>query len=150
MRQAPSVLQGRGGTSFLWGVWHQDEALWHGPMPYEGGDGQRLLWRRRLRSLCSALEWCSQADGLIEPGPLLQVSARGSTWRRCVPPIPECEGSHKPCPPVQKVEGGQTFVVGDQIWAEHDHCSWGGIVSSRPYGSTSALQHYGGTACRTI
>src|SRR5258708_34548379 len=77
MHQAPSVLQGRGGTSSLWGVWHQDEALWHGPMPYEGGDGQRHLWRRHLQSLCSTLEWCSWADGLIGPEPLLQVSVRG-------------------------------------------------------------------------
>src|SRR5258708_1290301 len=89
MRQALSVLWGRGGTSSLWGVWHQDEALWRGPMPYEGGDGQRLLWRRRLRSLCSTLEWRSQVDGLIGPEPLLQVSVRGLMWRRCVPPIPE-------------------------------------------------------------
>src|SRR6266436_4469744 len=97
MHQALSVLQGRGGTSSLWGVWHQDEALWRGPMPYEGGDGQRLLRRRRLRSLCSALEWRSWADGLVGPRPLLQVSARGSTWRRCVPPILEGEGSCKQC-----------------------------------------------------
>src|SRR5258708_40188611 len=100
MHQAPSVLQGRGGTSSLWGVWHQDEALWHGPMPYEGGDGQRLLWRRCLQSLCSALEWHSWADRLVGPDPLLQVSVRGSTWHRCAPPIPEGEGLHKQCPPV--------------------------------------------------
>src|SRR5260221_676182 len=100
MRQAPSVLRGRGGTSSLWGVWHQDEALWCGPMPYEGGDGQRLLRRRHLRSLCSTLEWCSWVGGLVGPEPLLQVSARGSTWCRCAPPILEGEGSHKQCPPV--------------------------------------------------
>src|SRR5258708_13358776 len=98
MCQAPSVLQGRGGTSSLWGVWHRDEALWHGPMHYKGGDGQRLLQRRHLRSLCSTLEWRSWVDGLVEPGPLLQVSARGSTWRRCVPPILESERSRKPHP----------------------------------------------------
>src|SRR6266436_958681 len=45
MHQAPSVLQGRGGMSSLWGVWHQDEALWHGPMPCEGGEGQGLFGR---------------------------------------------------------------------------------------------------------
>src|SRR6266481_9217328 len=77
MHQAPSVLRGRGGMSSLWGVWHQDEALWHGPMPCEGGDGQRLLQRRCLQSLCSALEWHSRVDRLIGPEPLLQVSARG-------------------------------------------------------------------------
>src|SRR5258708_36592515 len=108
MCQALSVLRGRGGTSSLWGVWHRDEALWCGPMPYEGGDGQRLLRRRRLRSLHSALEWCSRADRLVEPRPLLQVSARGSTWHICVPPIPEGEGSRKLCPPVRKAEGGRT------------------------------------------
>src|SRR6266436_2350626 len=129
MRQALSVLWGRGGTSSLWGVWHRDEALWCGPMPYKGGDGQRLLWRRCLRSLCSALEWHSQADGLIEPRPLLQVSARGSTWRRCVPAIREGEGSRKPCRRGEGVEGGRTFVVGDRIWEEHACCSWGGIAS---------------------
>src|SRR5258708_39344597 len=122
MHQALSVLQGRGGTSSLWGVWHQDEALWRGPMPYEGGDGQRLLRRRCLRSLRSALEWRSRADRLVEPGPLLQVSARGLMWRRCIPPIPEREGPRKPHPPVQKAEGGRTFVVGVWIWAEHAHC----------------------------
>src|SRR5258706_12423034 len=76
MRQAPSVLRGRGGTSSLWGVWHRDEALWHGPMPCKGGDVQRLVWRRCLQRLCSALEWHCWADELIGPKPLLQVSAR--------------------------------------------------------------------------
>src|SRR5258708_34285838 len=114
MCQAPSVLQGRGGMSSLWGVWHRDEALWHGPMPCKGGDGQRLLWRRHLRSLCSALEWCSQVDGLVGPEPLLQVSARGSTWHRCAPPIPEGEGAHKQRPPVRQVEGGRPSWVGVQ------------------------------------
>src|SRR5260221_14106100 len=142
MRQALSVLWGRGGMSSLWGVWHWDEALWHGPMPYEGGDGQKLLWRRHLRSLHSTLEWCSWVDGLVEPRPLLQVSARGLMWRRCVPPIPEGEGSRKLHPPVQKVEGGRTFMVGDQIWAEHACCSWGGIASSRPSGRPSPLPGY--------
>src|SRR5258707_15621778 len=98
MYQAPSVLWGRGGTSSLWGVWHQDEALWHGPMPYEGGDGQRLLQRRRLQSLCSALEWHFWAGRLIGPEPLLQVSVRGSMGRRCAPPILEAEGSCKQRP----------------------------------------------------
>src|SRR5258708_19609472 len=64
MHQAPSVLRGRGGMSSLWGVWHWDEALWHGPMPYKGGDGQRPLQRRCLQSLCSTLEWRSRADGV--------------------------------------------------------------------------------------
>src|SRR5260221_11025706 len=94
MHQAPSVLQGRGGMSSLWGVWHRDEALWHGPMPYKGGDGQRLLRRRHLQSLRSTLEWRSQVDGLVEPGPLLQVFAWGLTWHRCIPPVAEREGLH--------------------------------------------------------
>src|SRR5258708_23845000 len=126
MCKALAVLGGRGGLSSLWVVWHQDEARWRGPMPYKGGDGQRFLWRRCLQSLCSALEWRSWVDGLVGPGPLLQVSVRGSTWRRCVPPIPEREGSCKPHPPVQKVEGGRTFMVGGRIWAEHVCCSWRG------------------------
>src|SRR5258705_11356604 len=103
MCQAPSVLWGRGGTSSLWGVWHQDEALWHGPMPYEGGDGQRRVWRRCLQSLCSTLEWGFWADGLIGPEPLLQVSASGLTWCRCAPPILELDGLHNQCRPVQTV-----------------------------------------------
>src|SRR6266436_4699321 len=61
------------------------------------GDGQRLLWRRCLQSLCSTLEWHSWAGRLIGPEPLLQVSARGLTWRRCAPPILEGEGSCKQC-----------------------------------------------------
>src|SRR5258708_38624231 len=117
MCQALSVLWGRGGTSSLWGVWHQDEALWRGPMPYKGGDGQRPLQRRCLRSLCSALEWRSRADGLIGPGPLLQVSVRGSTWRRCVPPIPEGEGSRKRRPPVRKAGGVAACELVDGVCA---------------------------------
>src|SRR5258707_15124508 len=99
MHQALSVLQGRGGTSSLWGGWHWDEALWRGPMPYEGGEGQSLLRGRGLRRVCSTLEWGSWVDGLVGPEPLLQVSAGGSTGHRCIPPILEGEGSRKPHPP---------------------------------------------------
>src|SRR5260221_13695428 len=139
MCQALSVLWGRGGTSSLWGVWHQDEALWRGPMPYKGGDGQRPLQRRCLRSLCSALEWRSRADGLIGPGPLLQVSVRGSTWRRCVPPIPEGEGSQKARSHGEEVEGGETVVAAESIRAEDAHGGWGELVSGRRSGGCGQL-----------
>src|SRR5258708_16291044 len=49
---------GRGGMSFLWGAWHHGGDLWHDPMLYKGGGGQRPPLRRHLQSPCIILGWC--------------------------------------------------------------------------------------------
>src|SRR5260221_13104723 len=90
--QVPSVLWGRGGKSFLWGAWCQDGALWHDPMPYEGGGGQRLPLRRHPQSLCSILGWHFQMGRLTGPEPPPSIFVRGSRWCGCVPPTLEGEG----------------------------------------------------------
>src|SRR5258708_25749868 len=82
----PSVLQGRAGKSSLWGAWHQDGALQHDPIPYEGEGGQRPLLRRHLQSLCSILGWHLWMGGLVGPEPPPPVSVKGSKWHRCIPP----------------------------------------------------------------
>src|SRR5258708_9702735 len=84
--QVPSVLQGRGGKSSLWGAWHWDGALWHDPMPYKGEGGRRLPLRRHPQSLCSIPGQCSQMGRLVGPEPPPPISVTGSTRHRCIPP----------------------------------------------------------------
>src|SRR5260370_42426898 len=83
--QVPSALLGRGGMSFLWGAWCHGGDLWHDPMLYEGGGGQRPPLRGHLQSPCIILGWHFQMGRLIGLGPPLPASVRWSKYDRYVP-----------------------------------------------------------------
>src|SRR5258708_34067972 len=73
-----SALLGRGGMSFLWGAWHHGGDLWHDPMLYEGGGGQRPPLRRHLQNPCTVLGWHFWTGRLVGLEPALPASVRGS------------------------------------------------------------------------
>src|SRR5258708_12655323 len=84
--QVPSALLGRGGMSFLWGAWHHGGDLWHGPMLYEGGGGQRPPLRRCLQNPCIVLGWHFRMCRLIGLEPPLPASVRCLLYHRSAPP----------------------------------------------------------------
>src|SRR5258708_36123044 len=77
----------RGGMSFLWGAWYHGGDLWHDPMLYEGGGGQRPPPRRCLQNPCIILGWHFQMGRLIGLEPPLPASVKGSKEHRCTPPL---------------------------------------------------------------
>src|SRR5258705_12432053 len=85
--QVPSALLGRGGMCFLWAAWHCGGDLWHDPILYKGGGGQRPPLRRHLQNGCfdpGCHVWMGRLVGLEPP---LPSSVRGLTKHRCVPPM---------------------------------------------------------------
>src|SRR5258708_38893205 len=83
--QVPSALPGRGGMSFLLGAWHHGGDLWHDPMLYKGGGGQRPPPRRHLQKPCIVPGWCFQMGRLIGLEPPLPASGGQSSTDAFLP-----------------------------------------------------------------